>query len=777
MSSRMPCNHPMSGCVPSLPSMSSAAIPSPLMPSVPPMVAMNGCDQWSAVWTTPPNPYQPFAYQPLSGQSAIGSQPMPSYVMNGFNNPWNAMSLMRPQMSPFLATNCAESHPLFGAMSALTAAASVPSLPSQRYPQSCDNNGSNGSQTQRNNTYNTSFDVLSSHSSHQKKLYSSHKNRESYERVDTNRDHKNRRKRDFSHKTSHQLSDKSRHKPNERISDRRDHCLSDKTSDAKPNKTGDKSSEPESKRKRYPKSRSREETPKASNEDNRHSSRVSKESTDRTQTSATEATDEVLPKAVVEWIRCSPSELFYECRRDNAESVSATKRLIDLQKRFRYELIERAERAVQSKPKFELPVRTVRLKAPKPVLSSDSSSCGESDSNDDDCEDTAYEELERKKRHPLRLHEELWFNDVGEMNDGPLCRCSQKARKTGIRHGIYPGEEHLEPCDPLANNRHRLHHYRIHITPDTNFATKFPTVIAHDGHEFVFEGYSLLSHWPLTDPIACKVIRFNIEYTVTFVAERFPANFAVEDLELFARFVFAETLELVDLNLKAHREGEDSCPRFHFLPRFGRPLDDNGKELLSMNVMNDGPLCRCSQKARKTGIRHGIYPGEEHLEPCDPLANNRHRLHHYRIHITPDTNFATKFPTVIAHDGHEFVFEGYSLLSHWPLTDPIACKVIRFNIEYTVTFVAERFPANFAVEDLELFARFVFAETLELVDLNLKAHREGEDSCPRFHFLPRFGRPLDDNGKELLSMNVVLQYLLANNELIIDEKRLDDYRR
>lgn len=27
------------------------------------------------------------------------------------------------------------------------------------------------------------------------------------------------------------------------------------------------------------------------------------------------------------------------------------------------------------------------------------------------------------------------------MNDGPLCKCSAKARRTGIRHGIYPGEE------------------------------------------------------------------------------------------------------------------------------------------------------------------------------------------------------------------------------------------------------------------------------------------------------------------------------------------------
>ena len=30
-----------------------------------------------------------------------------------------------------------------------------------------------------------------------------------------------------------------------------------------------------------------------------------------------------------------------------------------------------------------------------------------------------------------------------QMNDGPLCRCSAKARRYGIRHGIYAGENHL----------------------------------------------------------------------------------------------------------------------------------------------------------------------------------------------------------------------------------------------------------------------------------------------------------------------------------------------
>lgn len=39
------------------------------------------------------------------------------------------------------------------------------------------------------------------------------------------------------------------------------------------------------------------------------------------------------------------------------------------------------------------------------------------------------------------------------MNDGPLCKCSAKARRTGIRHSIYPGEEvwHAMNKSPFHN--------------------------------------------------------------------------------------------------------------------------------------------------------------------------------------------------------------------------------------------------------------------------------------------------------------------------------------
>ena len=49
----------------------------------------------------------------------------------------------------------------------------------------------------------------------------------------------------------------------------------------------------------------------------------------------------------------------------------------------------------------------------------------------------------------------VWFTYFlsVQMNDGPLCKCSAKARRTGIRHSIYPGEEvwHAVNKSPFPN--------------------------------------------------------------------------------------------------------------------------------------------------------------------------------------------------------------------------------------------------------------------------------------------------------------------------------------
>lgn len=77
-------------------------------------------------------------------------------------------------------------------------------------------------------------------------------------------------------------------------------------------------------------------------------------------------------------------------------------------------------------------------------------------------------EIQAKLDHPERLHKYTSFNDKGETNTGPLCKCSRKNRRHGVRHGIYAGEGLLKPCQPDSNNLDRLYHYRIKIDEKIN---------------------------------------------------------------------------------------------------------------------------------------------------------------------------------------------------------------------------------------------------------------------------------------------------------------------
>ena len=90
----------------------------------------------------------------------------------------------------------------------------------------------------------------------------------------------------------------------------------------------------------------------------------------------------------------------------------------------------------------------------------------------------------------------MWDNQPNELNDGPACRCSLKARKIGIRHGIYEGENEIPKVelDMNTNNADKLYHYRVTISPNTNFLADKPTIIAFDEHEFIFEGNFFKMH-------------------------------------------------------------------------------------------------------------------------------------------------------------------------------------------------------------------------------------------------------------------------------------------
>ncbi|XP_076232216.1 ribonuclease 3 drosha [Calliopsis andreniformis] len=285
------------------------------------------------------------------------------------------------------------------------------------------------------------------------------------------------------------------------------------------------------------------------------------------------------------WTRTAPADLYYTRDDTNPKLMRGTPKLHELCELFKKVLIDRAAAARSLQSPYEPPPRKTRARLCKHKSEVCSSSSSDSDSSMDE-DDRTMEELMAKKQHPQRLHPEMWFNDPGEMNDGPLCRCSAKSRRSGIRHGIYAGEGAINKCDLNSNNADKLYHYRITISPPTNFLTKTPTIIKHDEHEFIFEGFSMLSHFPLVKLPTCKVIRFNIEYTILYIDEKLPENFTIRELDYFQAYLFREILELVDFDLYAAQD-KSGCGQFHFMPRFVRDLADNGQEILSMNeVLN-----------------------------------------------------------------------------------------------------------------------------------------------------------------------------------------------
>lgn len=272
------------------------------------------------------------------------------------------------------------------------------------------------------------------------------------------------------------------------------------------------------------------------------------------------------------WIRSSPADVYYTRTGDN---MVATPKLDALCTLFEKELIHRGQAIRSAQKPYEPSVKKRKHKVCRhrcelyfssdiaylndchkfPLLFS-AEKCSSSESSEDEFdakEDCSMEELTKKINHPYRLHPDLWHNEKGEMNDGPLCRCSAKSRRSGIRHGMYPGEMNVSPCDLSSNNFEKLHHYRLNfvfyfvsfsyisflpritISPPTNFLTKTPTIIKYDQHEFIFEGFSMLTHVPIGPLPTCKVIRFHIEYTILYIEEKMPENFTIRDLDLFRK--------------------------------------------------------------------------------------------------------------------------------------------------------------------------------------------------------------------------------------------------
>ncbi|KAL4219635.1 hypothetical protein ACF0H5_022207 [Mactra antiquata] len=293
---------------------------------------------------------------------------------------------------------------------------------------------------------------------------------------------------------------------------------------------------------------------------------------------------------VASWIRCSAADLYF--RKDvKTGNMIATKRMQELEDIFDIELVQRAAKVTALQEPYERALPKPNWKHKCCVKHnhkidddhcSEESSSSDSSDSESDSEDWWMDELKFKLNHPYRLHPEIWYNDPNELNYGPLCRCSAKAKKFGIRHSIYPGEKPLPNCDLDSNNIDKLYHYRVTVSPVKNFLINEPTVIMFDEHEYIFEGFSIFSHKPIEKFEDCEVIRFNIIYTIHVVEEQVPENFSVRSLDLFTEFLFEEILELIDIDWRGPGDG-NQCRRYHIMPRFARPFPENGKELLSMN--------------------------------------------------------------------------------------------------------------------------------------------------------------------------------------------------
>lgn len=220
--------------------------------------------------------------------------------------------------------------------------------------------------------------------------------------------------------------------------------------------------------------------------------------------------------------------------------------------------------------------------------------------------------IRTKKAHPKRLHNEIWYNEKGECNDGDLCKCDSHEKTSGIRHSIYPGEKKPPKLRNDMNNLDKLHHYVLAISvkqsgtnpqrkynPTSETQLKcienyyFPeletrTKICHEKEDYYFEGFSVFSHLPLDDVMCAETMRFHARYNIHFIPQRPPRNFCIKDLLLFQDYLFKETLELYDwlddTIEKLDPEGKTaktdkttrsppkpsnhSCQHFYFLPRF-----------------------------------------------------------------------------------------------------------------------------------------------------------------------------------------------------------------
>ncbi|CAF3412899.1 unnamed protein product [Rotaria sp. Silwood1] len=317
-----------------------------------------------------------------------------------------------------------------------------------------------------------------------------------------------------------------------------------------------------------------------------------------------------ITKTKPQYVRTCTSELYYRRDEQNSRLIHATQKLKDLCEKFRSDVLVQREKFRKDNKIFDEPDHSnmfhkakqisSNIKSNKSQIKSKdvSSESGEEDEDEEEEEEGEEEgeataaslasdnlltlEIERKQQVSDRLHPELWFNEYKQGNDGPVCRCSNDDRKFGIRHQMFYGEKSISPCDKWNNNAGRLFHYRITLTPETNFVLKEPTVITYDDHDYIFEGFSVLSHVSLANVNDCIVVYHNIDYAIGLEEETPLEHYTIEELDLLQQYLLIDVCELYDIQWQPLNNNNNisTCTCYHFFPRFARILPDNGKELL-----------------------------------------------------------------------------------------------------------------------------------------------------------------------------------------------------
>lgn len=302
----------------------------------------------------------------------------------------------------------------------------------------------------------------------------------------------------------------------------------------------------------------------------------------------TESDDQYLSKNLKEQAELCTLEHKSLARHKKIRAVMLIRKLQKEAKDSGLSLLEYISTDGSSLPMFALPKLKETLRNGESSLN-DSSILGCEPEEDEFSTDKAGElitSIRKLKEHDKRLHDELWYNDPQQVNDGPLCRCSEIAKKKGIRHHVYPGEKPPLSSDPLENNPKKLYNYLVMISPTVNFTSDQPTRIRYDGRDYVFEGFSILSSEPLENLPFCDIIRFHTRYTIYLVKESVPENFCAKGLQLFSEYFFRDVLELYDwFDMECHWSADTETKmhrKFFFFPRFVRSLPDDGKEILAI---------------------------------------------------------------------------------------------------------------------------------------------------------------------------------------------------